>query len=196
MSETMFYKPIGRWLIEEKGCQRNEYSHGVLYETEVLGRRIDVIGLKYEIKPYSGGRERIVDFYGYIVEVKPNQEPESIYSLIGEIEVAMLRFKDRNLPSGFHYIYPYVAVPGETVCEDLIRYCKDRGVGLLRLEIKDEQIYVYEVIEARPLRVVGIPHSGMRSPGDFEDEIRKYPHLLKFLRNQPDEFFEGLLRVK
>jgi len=195
--EAIFYEPIGRWLIEEKGCQKDQYSHGVLYETEVLGRRVDVLGLRYEILPYSGGRERVAHFHGYIVEVKPDQELESIYSLIGEMEVIILRLRDPNLPQGFHYVYPYVAVPGETICDDLVRYCKDRGVGCLRLEVKDEQrVYTYEEIEAKRLELPGIPHSKMRSPGVFEACVKDYPYLLKLLRNRPDNFFEGLLRVR
>jgi len=30
MNEEQLYDPIGKWLINEKGCQRDEYSQGYL----------------------------------------------------------------------------------------------------------------------------------------------------------------------
>lgn len=67
IKEQKIYAPIGDWLIQNKGCQRNDFFRGYCVEPRIKGRRPDLVGVRYERKDQ---KYPAYDFHFYFVEVK------------------------------------------------------------------------------------------------------------------------------
>jgi len=198
--ERRFYKPIGKWLVENERCRQDEYSIGygeigiapgkdfTYYNGQgkvytPLGNSKDnflpdVLGIRYEVVapqcPY-------IDFHAYIVEVKNDAQKESLREVLGKI--LMITENLNRKPYGFNTMSFYIAYPFEIVDEDFLSRCKKEGIGILRLEEIEGNINAYLMpnCKAEAKSNSPISHRAMRSPGVFEDTIKGYPHIMKII---------------
>ncbi len=205
MREELLYDPVGEWLIREKGCQRDELCLGYIKDSELVpGTRLDVIGCRYELieedRTYP-----VVHFHGYAVEVKGAAEQRELACALGQLLIAMQKFLYTYAHvAPFHTIRFYLAYPTEVVDKELRRAAEELGIGILALQVVEEEplrVHVYEVLEAEEQvekhdrrYAVGVPHARMRSRGVFAEAVRERPCLLKLLRGNPEKVFDVLLR--
>jgi len=205
MKEYELYDWIGRWLIREKGCQRDKYSLGYAYEVEVADRskcwfdlgRVDVFGIRYEII-----KENIVQpvahFHGHIVEakLKENDVNEMLSKVVRDIK-RLPQGKFVKTSFGGDSLSFYIAYPAEVVADDIISICKDYGIGILKLRIvNDSRVYVNELpqVQPEPKAWQAITNSAQKDAGYFHDALLEWNCLLQVIP-QPTEFYNGLLKV-
>jgi len=199
--EERFYKPVGEWLVESGKCHRDEYSNGYGMEIEVApGREIsyvnghgkfytplgnpedifrpDVLGIKYEI---VAPRYPYIDFHAHCVEVKEKGEKRGLQQALGK--VLMIKENLQKKPYGFKTMSFYIAYPFEIVDEELFSNCKKEGIGILRLEEVDNDVYVYPIpnCNAKAMSNSPISHGRMTKPGVFESTVKGYPHIIKII---------------
>ena len=197
MKEYELYDWIGRWLIREKGCQRNKYSLGYACEVEVADRgkywfdlgRVDVFGLRYEIAK-ENRVQPVAHFHGHIVEVKINED--DVNEMLGKV----IRDIKRLPRGGSDSLSFYIAYPTEVVADDIISICKDYGIGILRLRIIDDsKAYVDELpqIQPEPKHWQAIANADQGDVWRFHDALLNWSCLLQVI-SQPVEFYNNLLR--
>ncbi|MCD6317769.1 hypothetical protein J7M02_01725 [Candidatus Aerophobetes bacterium] len=198
MTEYEIYDWLGKWLIQEKGCQQDEYSQGYLKGVQIADFRPDVVGIRYEIIK----EDRVfpvIHFHGYVVEVKKNER--GLNEMIGKVIRNLRKAKNHEIgwyenasSDGLHTIRFYIAYPAESVTNDIFEICEENGIGILRLQIIDNsKVYVYEVLKPEEIKLNGMAHSAMRSPGVFEGEMKKI-NCLRQMFQRPSELFDDFIR--
>lgn len=204
MKEHELYDWIGKWLVREKGCQRNEYSLGYAPEVEVADRekrqfnlgRVDVFGIRYEIIK-EDRVQPVAHFHGHIVEVKLKED--DINEILGKVIRDIKRLpggKFVKTSFGGDSLSFYIAYPTKVVANDIISVCKDHGIGILKLRIVDDsRVYVDELpqVQPEPKAWQAITNSAQKDAGYFHDALLKWNCLLQVIP-QPVEFYNNLLR--
>jgi len=162
-TENDLYEPIGRWLKKNKKCQH------FLIRTNIKGHEADVIGLRYEVDwgaPDQPIHKSLFKFHGFIIEVKKNADSQSIFSLRGEIDDAIRKLKKLGSTyDGLHSYRIYMAYPADIIDEDTFAFAEEHGVGILRLEIfnnNPENLFVNEVLGAQAKPGQPIPNAQIR----------------------------------
>lgn len=193
MREEQLYDHIGKWLINEKDCQQDEYSQGFLKNIQIGDIRHDVLAIRYEI--ITDRTYPVIHFHGYVVEVKGDEK--RVNELIGKIIRTKRRVKTlEEWMFGLHTVRFYIAYPTEQVSSEIFEICEKEGIGILRLQIIDENIInVYEVLEPKEITLNGMLHSDQRSPGVFEDSINKINYL-KQMFQRPSRLYDDFIRPK
>jgi len=198
MQESEYYENIGEWLIQKKGCQKNEYSKGYAKEVELSGgTRVDVFGLKYIFHDENDSYNSF-KFAGYAVEVK--HTPLDAVDDIGKITriyLPKMREASPKQPiNGLHTINYYIAFKGDSTPQDLLTQCRDAGVGILRLhENGGDHIDIKEELEPEEHSLRGISNKDQQSPGIFEQALRDTICIHRVIEN-PGKLFEECLRPK
>jgi hypothetical protein len=193
MKEERLYDSIGQWLIKEKGCQRDKYSQGYLKNVTIGDFRFDVVGIKYEV---IHGHINHLDFHGYIVEVKGDET--GLDELIGRMIRVKEGIENHSMIEhfrGLDTVELYIAYPTEQVKTEIFSICEREGIGILRLQVvDDETVYVYDVgIKPKKLLTGGISHATQRSPGNFERAINEISYLRQMFQ-RPSDLFEDFIR--
>ncbi|MHA1665517.1 MAG: hypothetical protein ACTSVW_06750 [Candidatus Njordarchaeales archaeon] len=193
MNEEQLYDPIGKWLINEKGCQRDEYSQGYLKNIQIGDVRPDVFAIRYEI--ITDRTYPVIHFHGYVVEVKGDEK--GLNELIGKIIRTKRRVKtSEEWMFGLHTVRFYIAYPTDQVSSEIFEICEEEGIGILRLQVIDEStINVYEVLEPKEVSLNGISHSSQRSPGVFEDSMNSISYLRQMFQ-RPSRLYNDFIRPK
>jgi len=197
MKEYELYDWIGKWLIREKGCQRDKYSLGYTCEVEVADRgkyqfdlgRVDVFGIRYEIEK-ENRVQPVAHFHGYIVEVKIKED--NVNEMLGKV----VRDIKRLPLGGQDRLSFYIAYPTDNVSDDIISICKDYGIGILKLRIIDDsRVYVNELpqVQPEPKPWQAITNSAQKDARYFHDALLEWNCLLQVIP-QPKEFYNNLLR--
>ena len=93
----------------------------------IWGKQPDVLGVKF-----SKASEKSLRADLHMIEVKVADDLNSIYQLIGEIEVKIALFTNKT--SMFYALYPYLAVFPSKFFEELKLYSNHRQIGLIRLK--------------------------------------------------------------
>jgi len=151
MKEYELYDWIGRWLVKEKGCQRNKYSLGYTCGVEVADRgkcqfdlgRVDVFGVRYEILK-ENRVQPVAHFHGHIGEVKLKED--NVNEMLGKVVRDIKRLppgKFVKTSFGGDSLSFYIAYPAEVIGNDIISICKDYGIGILKLRIIDDSRVYY-----------------------------------------------------
>jgi hypothetical protein len=198
MEERQLYKPIGEWLIEEKGCQSNDWSNGYTNEPSITHpatervKKPDVVGVQYTRRDTTTPR---YDFHFHFVEVKADTEPRQVQTLIGEIESLREHVQDGQIAADTASFY--VALPTETVPQDLRNWAQKNGVGILTLNTSDDPVIVRETISPEPVdrgtkRSRALSNTDQQSPGNFKDAVHKTAVLKNII--DPEPFFDNLIR--
>jgi hypothetical protein len=193
MREKQLYDPIGEWLIKEKGCQRDKYSQGYLKDVLIGDFKFDVLGIRYEI---VHGYINHLDFHGYIVEVKGDES--GLDELIGKVIRVKEGIEGHSMIEhfcGLDTVELYIAYPTEQVKPEILSICEREGIGILRLQIVNEEtVHVYDVgIKPKEIHTGGIPHADQKSPGTFESAINEFSYLRQMFQ-RPSNMFEDLIR--
>jgi len=191
MKEKQLYDPIGKWFIEERGCQRDEYSQGYLKNVKVGDIRPDVFAIRYEV--ITDGVYPVIHFHGYITEVKGDET--GLNGLIGKIVRVKRRVKTSNeWMRGLHSVKFYIAYPTEQVPSEIFEICEKEGIGILRLQVIDQKtVHIYEVLKPKEIILCGMSHSRQRSPGVFENSMRKINYL-KQMFQRPSKLYDDFIR--
>lgn len=196
--ESEYYDIIGEWLIQKKGCQKNEYSKGYAKEVELSGNtRVDVFGLKYTF--YDGNSSyNSFKFNGYAVEVK--HTPLDAVNDIGKItEIYLPKMREstpKRLINGLHTIKYYIAFKGDSTPQDLLTQCRNVGVGILRLhENDDDQIDIKEELAPKEHSLPAISNKDQQKPGIFEQALSETTYVNRVIEN-PSKLFDEYLRPK
>ena len=192
-AENDLYEPIGRWLKKTKKCQR------FLIRTNIKGHEADVVGLRYEVDwgaPDQLIHKPLFKFHGFIIEVKKSADSQSIFSLRGEVDDAIRKLKKLGRYDGLHSYRIYMAYPADIIDEDTFAFAEERGVGILRLEILNnnpENLFVDEVLEAQAKPGQPIPNTQIReSARVFEEATKETGWLYKMLQ-RPSKLWQDLL---
>jgi hypothetical protein len=196
MNERDFYEPIGEWLIENKGCQSNEFFYGYTIDTPISSeyterrKKPDIIGVSYE---RADTEEPRYIFNFHIVEAKSGTEPRQLQNLMGEIQSLQHYVENGDLAADT--VSYYMAVPSMNVPPDIQESAESNGIGVLSLEIRDDYVRVVEKNSPTKRNVENagraIPNSDYSS-GNFNRKIESTPVLSKLMN--PDEFFESEIR--
>ena len=189
MEERRLYDFIGGWLVENKGCQRDRYSIGYVKDLLIGDVRPDVFAIRYELV-----RNRLpkLVFHGYLVEVK--MDIRHVNEVLGKL----IRLKhsvrqDCSWIHGVHTLSLYIACVCEKIPEEILSICEGEGIGVLWLQVIDSKVNIYEVLEAVPIELDGMPFRWQRSIGSFLEGIGKKPYLRSiFIR--PREMFYELIK--
>jgi len=196
MNERDFYEPIGEWLIENKGCQSNEFFYGYTIDTPVSSeyterrKKPDVIGVSYE---RADTEEPRYIFNFNIVEVKSGTEPQQLQNLMGELQSLQHYVENGDLAAD--KVFYYMAIPSMNVPPDIQESAESNGVGVLSLEIRDDYV---RVLEKKPPVERNVENAGRAIPnsdysiGNFKRKIESIPVLSKLM--DPSEFFENEIR--
>jgi len=193
MKEEVLYDAVGKWFVDEKGCQQDEYSQGYLKNIQIGDVRPDILAIRYEI--LTDRTYPVIHFHGYVVEIKGDEK--GLNELIGKI----IRIKRQAKTSeewmcGLHTVRFYIAYPTEQVSSDIFEICENDGIGILRLQVINENIVnIYEVLEAKEITLNGMSHNSQRSPGVFEDSINSINYL-KQMFQRPAKLYEDFIRPK
>ena len=121
VSEERYYPRIEDWLSNTIGY---EYTSKRKY---LWGKQPDIIGLKFE----KAQPNRVVVKL-CLVEVKVLNSLDSVYNLIGEMEVNIANFYRKSFVFGC--LHPYLAVLENNRFEEIRSYAKYRGIGVIRFE--------------------------------------------------------------
>lgn len=200
MDESTLYEHIAKWLIEDKGCQSEEFFYGYAIDTEIPHKRSgkryrpDVVGVRYERRDT---KTPSYNFHFHIVEAKAGTEPHHIQNVIGEI--ANLRQHVEHAVLAADTITWFVGLPTIEVPNELRNWAKENNVGILAVEsTADGHTHVREILAAEP-KDMGIKRSefvsntSQRSPGNFCKAVQNNTSVLKRIM-RPKEFFDNRLR--
>ncbi len=196
--ESEYYDLIGKWLISEKGCQKNEYSKGYVKEVELVKNSIvDVFGLKYTF--YDGNTSRnSFTFSGYAVEMKisPSDVVKDIDKITTEYLPKIPEITPERLRNCLHTINFYIAFIGSITPPDILTRCRNAGVGILRIyESGNDELLVTEDLEPKEQILTGISNAEQTSSGIFEEAIRDTRYVNAVIEN-PCKLFDECLRPK
>ena len=125
-----------QWLSNEKKCDYVDENRNL------WGKQPDVIGIRLV------GDEGLAKLYLYLVEAKVANNLNSVYELIGEIEVKIALCMNKT--SIFYALYPYIAVFKGISFNDIRLYCKNRNVGLIKMT-DGKGIYLSIVRNPKPI---------------------------------------------
>jgi len=201
MKESDFYDPIGKWLVKEKGCQRDGYSRGYIVDRKAGDIRMDVsikpdvLGIRYEVikNVYP-----VIEFHGYIVEVKKNKR--GLDQLMGK----MMGITDRARTSrewkfGMHTVRFYIAYPTDQIPPEIFSRCKQEGIGILTLPILNEKDLdelraddVFEALEPKEVKLDGMSHASQKLDGTFLDCINRINYL-KQMFPSPEKLYNDFI---
>lgn len=201
MDEREFYKHIGTWLMDEKGCQPGEspeFWHG--YEIDcpipVPGtdktKKPDIVGVRYE---RTKNKTPNFNFHFYFVEVKGGREPHQIQNLIGELSSLRDIVDEGKLAADTARVY--AAVPGREAPADLRRQAEQNSAGILTLQVDDSVVHVRERLAAPLIQRDGkrsevLSNDAQQSIGNFIENVNNCPVLSGIM--EPRTFFEELIR--
>lgn len=189
IEEEKLYDPVGDWLIQNKGCQRNNFFRGYCKEPKINGRRPDVVGVKYQERDTA---IPTYDFHFYFVEVKGRIDSQEINNLKGELDT----LKRMNTPArvGLDTAHYYIAFPSDSVSKDIREWARENGIGVLRIEV-EERFHPHEAIEPEAFEPEStiLPKNAQSSPGVFKKEVEKCPVLRRIMIDKV-KFFEQNIR--
>ncbi len=180
--------------------EKNKKCQHFLIRTNIKGHEADVIGLRYKVDwgvPDQPIHKPLFKFHGFIIEVKKNADSQSIFSLRGEIDDAIRKLKKLGSTyDGLHSYRIYMAYPADIINEDTFAFAEEHGVGILRLEILNnnpENLFVDEVLEAQAKPGQPIPNAQIRqSAWTFEEATKETGWLYKMLQ-RPSKIWKDLL---
>jgi len=198
MKEDKLYDWIGKWLVQEKGCQQDEYSQGYLKRVQIADFQPDVVAIRYEVIKEDRALP-VIHFHGYVVEVKKDER--GLNEMIGKVIRNLRKAKNHEIgqlenasSDGLHTIRFYIAYPTENVANGIFEICEENGIGILRLQIVDNsKIYVYEILKPKEIKLNGMAHGAMRSPGVFEGEMKNI-NCLRQMFQRPSKLFDDFIR--
>ena len=132
--------------------------------------------------------------HGYFVEVKGNEN--GLNELVGKVMRIITKVKtSEEFMGGIHTIKFYIAYPTEQVSKDIFNICEHNGIGILRLQITDEnKIEIYEVLKPKEMILNGMPNSCQKSPGTFEDAINQINYM-KQMFQRPSKLYNDFIRL-
>lgn len=196
MGERSLYAPIGRWFIEQKGCQEEPYFRGYTVDPPIAHsgsgnvQKPDLVGVKYE---RSENATPSFDFHFHIVEVKSGTGPEQIQNLAGEIAMLKQYVSSGNLAADT--IQYYIALPTLEIPEEMRDWAEECNVGIITVEKRDGS--AVDVRQKSPARIVGNNLSGILSNSDqdsvgrFKDAIRETTVLSSII--DAEDFFRNII---
>jgi len=188
----------GQWLTKKKDCQKNEYSRGYLTDVQLIdGVRVDVLGVNYQI--YT---ECIISdflhFHGHAVILARNEE-DAARKLVRIQYWKNTALIQGHIHTGLDTLCLYLCYPAADSADDIYNVCQKEGIGILLQTGKEPLDRAFaEVLSAVPITCTdgsyGIPHKQQCSPGNFEETIRRYPHLSRLFNNRPDLIYDAIHR--
>ena len=99
---------------------------------------------------------------------------------------------------GARRVYPYIAYPTDSPKQTIREVCKDNGIGILRLDIKDDNVYVYSNLDAGKEHenyndnwYPSLSSSDQRSVGNFISKIEQ-TYLNKIVKD-PEKMWRDLI---
>jgi hypothetical protein len=200
MNERKLYDLIGRWLVNNKDCQKNTSSRGYIKEPSIPSkygeesRRPDVVGVRYEI---TDRKPPVADFHHYFVEVKLGTDSGQLSNIVGEIERLPKHVSSTVAADSAEY---YFALPEGVPLHETRDLLKEKGVGILRVDIDEKPYTIQETLEAETHEYQQrsrLSNTDMESPGNFRKkltgEVWDNPPVLKKALDPPG-FFEEVLR--
>lgn len=183
---------IGNWLVDKKGCQKNEFSGGYAENVNLAGNVIDALGLRYLLD--EGMSYNSFDFYGYAVDFCPCiDDVGDRIRAIKDTYIYSIKNETSRWNGGFSDISFYIAYPGEITPESLISYSEKYGIGLLRLDKDGSE--VIEECEPVPYGLVRMSNKVQRSIGTFQKALNDKSYFRDIFYDT-EKFFDAFLRPK
>lgn len=197
-NQSRYHDSIGKWLIDNKGCQQNNYSRGYIKELKLVDNDIiDVFGLRYNFHDENTSFDYFT-FHGYAVKIALDEQSAS-YKAHNIIDNYLLYIPDGppELKGGLHNIKFYIAIPGNTVSAALTEICKHEGIGILKIQYLSatDSISVEEELKPSEISLHHISNTDQQSVGTFITNLNNYK-VFNLIIKDIEVLFDDCLRPK